>query len=300
MQMKNLDFATGLKSFMGYLEGTQKSLNTIKSYRLDLLSFEAFLREEQVAKPKTLDLAALSSKDIDRFHQSMMSEGLRANTRRRKLLTVHRFFGYLAGRKKVPDAMSKPIPTPSKIERVPFTVELETLLQAIQELPQETELDARNRVLLWTLAESGCLVSEVTHLKYDQFDVKGTLEVFGKSPRKLAVSRALVQAVFNLRERTKKREPWLFLGFNKFGSMGNPITPRGVELLVKQYSPKLYPNANTLLRPKTFRQSAVLKWFREGYTEKQIQEFLGLKTVYAFKAYASLKLAKSDPAKSNL
>lgn len=273
------EFPYALRSFIGHLEGTSKAEHTIKNYRLDLLSFRAFLNEALGDRP--VKLSQLGPGDLDRFHEWMKGQGLKNNTRRRKLLTVQKFLGYLSRRNKIPEGIARKFPTPHKIERIPATVPSERLLAAIRALPSETLLDHRNRVMLWTLAETGCQVSEVAKLRYDCWEQGPTLALAGKSARKIPVSPELFEAVQALRVRGKD-SPWLFLGFNKFGSLGAPISPRGIELLVRSYAARLgFPD----LTPRTFRHSAVLRWFSEGLAQKQIQDRLGLRTAYAFRVY---------------
>lgn len=190
-------------------------------------------------------------------------------------------------------------PTPHKVERIPYIVSIDVLLAAIQALPRETLLDLRNRVLLWTLAETACLVSEVTRLKYGNWSNRTEspssnsqtvcwVDFSGKSPRKVPVSEKLYQAIQELKSKageTEKEGDWIFLGFNKFGSLGMPITTRGVELLVKLYSQKLgFPE----LTPRTFRHSTVIHWFEKGLTHQEIQTLLGLKSLYAFRVYDAI------------
>jgi site-specific recombinase XerD len=276
-------FARSLKSFVGYLEGTEKSAHTIKNYRLDIEAFQTFLRHGLSDKPVKLE--KVTPGDLDRFHDHMKSLGLKNNTRRRKLLTVRRFLSYLVNRNKLPMELGKKIPTPHKIERIPLTVPSEALIVAIRALPSEAVIDERNRVLLWTLAETGCQVSEVSQLKFENWQGVD-LQIGGKSPRALPVSKDLAEAVQKLRKRAGD-SPWLFLGFNKFGSLGSAISPRGVEMLVKFHAAKL---GQPVLTPRTFRHSAVLKWFGEGVSREEIQKRLGLRTPYAFRTYEPLFL----------
>jgi site-specific recombinase XerD len=157
----------------------------------------------------------------------------------------------------------------------------------------------RNKVILWTLAETGCLVSELSKLKLDHWS-PGWVEIKGKANRKLPISSELYRAVQELKSRMQatqaqretQREKdlsWLFQGFNKFGSLGTAITPRGVEILVKNYAERLgFPE----LTPRTFRHSAVMKWYDEGLKQNEIQELLGLKTAYAFRVYEVMLKAK--------
>ncbi len=279
--MDQINFSKAMKSFIGYLEGTQKSAHTIKNYRLDLLSFEAFLSGERAVSSR--DLTQVSRDDLEHYHEYLKSQGLKTNTRRRKLLTVQRFINFLANRNKLSDDLPSKLPTPHKVEKVPVTVDQDRLMGAIQTLEFQTELEERNRALLWVLAETGCLVSEVTQLKFENISTT-KIEITGKAPRELVISRELSQALRSLRDRGRE-SPWIFLGFNKHGSLGGAISPRGVELLVRFYAEKLgFPD----LTPRTFRHSRVLSWFKEGVAQDEIQKRLGLKTAYAFRTFAPL------------
>jgi site-specific recombinase XerD len=193
----------------------------------------------------------------------------------------------------LPEELGGKVPTPHKIERVPLTLPSESLIEKIRALPHETPLDERNRVLLWTLAESGCQVSEVALLRYDQCQGR-QLRFEGKAAREIPVSSELCEAIQELKLRMKAKpgardqEQWVFVGFNKFGSLGGAISSRGVELLVRHYATALAGKGGEKLTPRTFRHSAVLRWYREGCTREEIQRRLGLKTAYAFRSYEPL------------
>jgi site-specific recombinase XerD len=283
---KALDFPYALKSFVGYLEGTQKSLHTIKNYKLDVLAFQDFLQKQ--VRSKALD--QIDANDLEHYHNHLRSLGLKTNTRRRKLMTLRKFLSYLAGRKKLPMDLGRGLPTPHKMERIPVTVSASELLQSIEKLPVETELDMRNRVLLWTLLETGCLISEVAKVRFTDWALDSSksaepfLEFHGKGVRRIAVTSELYQAIQELKKRRRGDSPWVFHGFNKFGALGSPISSRGIEILVKSYASKLgFPD----LVPRTFRHSIVLAWLKKGFTETAIQQRLGLKSTYAFRAFRS-------------
>jgi integrase/recombinase XerD len=296
IQRNNIGFPYAIKSFVGYLEGTKKSAHTIKNYRLDIAAFQNFVHQEYSGK--LVKIEDLNRGDVERYRLYLKEKGFKTNTRRRKILTVTQFLNYLARRKKLAPEMARKVPAPHKIERIPFTVSASQLVQTIRELPSDTLIDTRNRVLLWTLAETGCLVSEVTELRFDQWNLEGLSRAFlvirGKAARKIPVTLELYGAVQELKGKVKD-SPWIFLGFNKFGSMGSPITVRGVELLVKLYAKKL---GNLELTPRTFRHSVILKWFEDGISQIEIQTRLGLKTTYAFRSYEPLLKSNSQTTSS--
>jgi site-specific recombinase XerD len=281
-------FAAAMKSFIGHLEGTHKAEHTIKNYRLDILAFESFLSTATGNPGKRLELAQLTAEDLERFHDHLKQQGLKNNTRRRKLMTVRKFLNYLLIRNKLAEPIGKLLLTPHKVERLPAVVPLKALIDAIRALPTDTEIHSRNRTLLWVLAETGCIVSEATRLRFEDWrtldDGNGELEILGKNARKVLVSSDLLDAAAKLRAISAGRE-YMFLGFNKFGPLKSPITSRGVELLVRVYAERLgFPD----LTPRTFRHSAVISWHERGYTQAEIQARLGLRSAYAFRTYEQM------------
>ncbi|MFL5814118.1 MAG: tyrosine-type recombinase/integrase, partial [Bdellovibrionia bacterium] len=217
--------------------------------------------------------------------------GFKTNTRRRKLLTAHRFVRYLSQRNQLLVEAPTKLPAPHKIERVPFTVSHKLLIETIKTLPVTSVLERRNRALLWVLAETGCQVSEITQLRFEHWSKSGSgqngkaqVVIPGKATRTLAVSSELFAEIEELRAVSNGKSS-VFLGFNKHGPLGAPISSRGVELLVRFYSSRLnIPE----LTPRTFRHSAVVGWFEQGIAQDEIQKRLGLRTAYAFRAYAPL------------
>jgi integrase/recombinase XerC len=283
-----LAFSAAYKTFMGYLEGSGKSVHTIESYRSDLNSFHRFLEEGlRVSQGFTLD--QLTRENLDEYHDYLRAQGARTNTRRRKLLTVRRFFRFMTKRKKLMIDIGDKLPAPYKLERVPQVAALQELLEKIQILPKDTALERRNRILLWALAELGSQVSEISKVRFDDWkwvEKSGTAEVSfsGKSSRKIPASRALFEGVMEL-QKDARESPWVFLGYNKHGSLGGAISPRGVEILVKGYASHFgIPD----LTPRMLRHSAVVHWYRAGVLKSEIQERLGLRTDYAFRAYGPL------------
>lgn len=290
-----LPLAVAVKSFVGHLEGSGKAKHTIDSYRFDLLSFGEFL---QVGRGKpTLDLRALSRKDLERYHDWLKSSGQKANTRRRKLMTVRKLMHYLTARGKLELDIAKKIPAPEKIERVPGTIPVDEFHAKMRTLPHATHLHLRNLSVLSLLTDTGCGVSEAAKLRWSMIDfASGKIAFIGKSEREMKLERATLDALLKLRQAAsadvglapdEMADELCFVGFNRHGPMrigkkGMAITPRGIELLVKTLAESLgYSNVT----PRTLRHSAVVHWFRAGVAEPEIQRRLGLKTDYAFRIY---------------
>lgn len=285
-QNNSLDFTSALKSFLGYLVGTEKATHTVKNYQSDLMTFQEFL--------KTLNsptINQLTREDLLQYGEYLKVQGLGNNSRRRKLLTVRKLMRFLNQRNKLDIDIGAKLPAPYKIERVPHTLEWTGLRDALVGLPHDTELMARNRALLWTLCETGCQVSEVCDLRYLDValletgdEIRGAEVSFtGKNARTVPISHPLYEALCALRVLARQDEDsYIFFGFNKFGSLGAPISSRGVELVVRAYKTRL--QIDTLV-PRTFRHSVVKHWYASGVDRDEIQRRLGLRTSYSFRVY---------------
>src|SRR5277367_488409 len=108
------ELLSAIQSFVGYLEGTEKSEHTIKNYRLDLMAFREFLGSPSLLR--------LRSTDIERYQEHLKAQGLKTNTRRRKLLTLGRFLKFTAERNRALASLHRKVPAPHKVERIPVTL----------------------------------------------------------------------------------------------------------------------------------------------------------------------------------
>ena len=64
----------------------------------------------------------LKESDIERYQEHLKAQGLKTNTRRRKLLTLGRFLKFTAGRNKRLSSLHRNVPAPGKVERIPATL----------------------------------------------------------------------------------------------------------------------------------------------------------------------------------
>lgn len=277
-----------LKSFLGHLEGTSKADHTRSSYRYDLQEFALFLREKLKWKVDA-SLEKLGRKDLERFHEHLKAQGQKSNTRRRKLMTLRKFIRYLNRRNKLDEDVAQLLAAPGRVERVPARVPYALLAERIQALPIQTAFDERNRLLLWTLLETGAAVSELASLRWDQLD-GAKLSLEGRHARVATLPAALAEGFAQYRRHfDKARMASVFPGFNRFGPISAAMSPRGVELLLKSYALK-WGYAD--LTPRLLRHSTVAHWLvEEARPFEEVQRRLGLKTAYSLRVYGPLVAA---------
>jgi site-specific recombinase XerD len=202
---------------------------------------------------------------------------------------VRRFFRYLNVRKQMSENIGHHLPTPYKLEKIPNTLDPVELLTAVRALPAESLLERRNRLLLWLLVETGVLVSEVAQLRFEDFE-KGSLNVRGKNPRTLKLSPALLDELEQVRGVAREGQMYVFLGFNRVGPVSTRISDRGVELLVRAYQARLGARS---LTPRLIRHSVAVSWLAQGVASEEVKRRLGLRSDYAFRAYAPILASRS-------
>jgi integrase len=235
--------------------------------------FEEFLQERKK------DCYALSEKDFSTYQYWLEKQGLKINTRRRKILSAKALVKYAVSRKKMPATKIQFVKAPDRLERLPWIPLPADWSKISSHLSEKTPLGLRNLVASHLLVETGMTVAELCALRWDQIQkAKVTLE--GKKPRSISLSPELAQWLSNWRKLNKGKH--LFPGFNRHGPTSERMSSRGVELFFRQLSKTSgYPS----LKPKTLRHLAIANWLRENMAETEIQRRLGVHPSYSLDAY---------------
>ncbi|MEN9724058.1 MAG: Tyrosine recombinase XerC, partial [Pseudomonadota bacterium] len=198
---RGVSFAEALKSFHGYLRGSKKAASTVASYQSDLRLFEEFVHQRLSRKRQVL-VSDLQLADLKRYSEYLRSQGFHDNTRRRRLLTVRRLFTFLKRRGRLEIDLGRRIPAPHKVEKVPKVAHAGELIASVEALPRESLVQERNRVLLWFLLETGCLVSEAAKTRFDQWSTQPfRVQFTGKNERLVPISAELYRAAKSLHRR---------------------------------------------------------------------------------------------------
>lgn len=259
--------------YLGFLTGTGKSIATIQSYKGDLALFEDFL------KRRKKDFYSVSRQDFSAYQAWLEKEGLKTNTRRRKILSAKSLVKYAVSRKKLAPSNILYVKAPDRLERLPWVPIPKEWEKITTRLEGKSPLALRNRVVVHFLAETGMTVAELCSLRWDQISgLKVTLE--GKRGRELRISPELERWLKEWRKSNKGKN--LFPGFNRHGATSERMTPRGVELYFRRLA---LGSGFPSLKPKTLRHLAIANWLRAEVPEKEIQRRLGVHPNYSFDAY---------------
>lgn len=261
------------KGFLGFLQGIGKASATVNSYGADLAMLEKFL----AARKK--DFYSLNAKDFAAYEVWLEKQGMKTNTRRRKILTAKSLVRYAVSRKKLAASSIQFVKSPDRLERLPWIPTVKNWVAIAAHLKPKTNLDLRNAVLAHLLAETGITVAELCDLRSDQ--IKGArLELEGKKPRNIRLEAKTAALISEWKQKHKGK--FLLPGFNRHGITSQKMTPRGVELVFRALSRKSgFPH----LKPKTLRHFAVAQFLRKEIPDPEILRILGVRKSYSLDAY---------------
>jgi len=282
-------WAEGVQSYLGFLEGTGKSGNTIRNYRSDLSSLDQFLRKQRI------HFKNFTETDFRTYSEHLAKFYPESNTRRRKLLTAKSFYDYLLVRKKLRKSPAKFFSPPPRNDYTPYVPSQEEIHQIGEYLKKKSKslLDTplselredillRDRALFGILIETGLKVSEVVALHWEQIEGKTLKTKYGV---RFPLSDFLVLELEKLEKKFSSFTPYLFWGSNRYGLRTQKLSVRGVELIVARVSEELdLPD----LKPRSFRHSAALKWLKEGVSEAEVLNRLNLINTNSLDPYRKL------------
>lgn len=281
-----MNFEKASQKFLDSLRADGKAFNTIRNYSSDLETLGHFLKESSI------DFRNLGLNELDQYHKSLKEQGLRPNSRRRKLMTAKTFIKLLSGTSAdISSIGADKIIPPEKVEKPPKLVSI-SLIHHIAATQPETAMGIRNRALVLVLLSSGALVTEVLALK--RTDVvwrngvgqkKAVLRFSGKRARQVALDESASEALHRLGKELLPHQKFFFYGYNRGGPLAHALTARGVEVLFKAWS-KGYKAKE--LKPRMLRHICVMKHLFAGRTEQEVMLILGLSTPYIFRLYRPL------------
>lgn len=262
-----------VKGYLGFLTGTGKSLSTISSYKGDLGLLEAFLQE------KKKDFYKINQKDFSAYQLWLEKQGLKTNTRRRKILSAKALVRYAVSRKKLRPSAVQFVKAPERLERLPWIPVPTEWNEISAHLNSKTPLALRNALVVQLLSETGMTVAELCELRWENIS-GNNIEIESKKPRKLKVSQKAEAWLAEWRNLHEGK--FLFPGFNRHGITSEKMTTRGVELHFRVLSKN---SGFKALKPKTLRHFAVASWLRDEIPEEEIHRRLGVHPNYSFDAY---------------
>ena len=260
------------------------SLNTIDSYKRDIVKLVLFLRQNNIS-----DLQEISNDDILNFLEHLyQSQSDRSVSR--ILSSIRSFYRYLLRSGNIlisPFSHIKNPKVPRKDVNILNQAEISGFLENIA---FSTYLELRDRTMFELLYSCGMRVSEIINLRLNDINIEESLIRFigkGSKERITPVGETaknfLVRYLDSSRSNIEReiKNDYVFLN-----SRGGSISRQGFWKILKKYAKK--QNIGKNLYPHIFRHSFATHMLEEGADLRIVQELLVHSIISTTEIYTNL------------
>ena len=275
---------------------------TVDSYRRDIEKFFSFLNKEDCLVDD-VDLIIIRN-----FLTEEINNGISKRSCKRRLSSLHHFYGFLSQKNYVKlnpfDYITSP-KTEKKLPHVLYQEDVEALLKANKQ--RTDELASRDQAILEVLYYCGVRASELINIKLSDINLRSrSVRVIGKGRKERIVPfttdcadsiskyltdcRPILKSKYDLHpdfeENGIKKEYYqLFLNNN-----GRKMTLRGLEFILDKIEEKTGEYVD--LHPHLLRHSFATQLLSRGADLRVIQELLGHSSINTTQIYTHVSEEK--------
>ncbi|MBO4286240.1 MAG: tyrosine-type recombinase/integrase [Bacilli bacterium] len=289
--------------FLNHLENDRNySPRTIDSYRRDIDKFFVFLLKEDCLMDD-VDLILIRN-----FLTEEITNGISKRSCKRRLSSLHHFYGYLVRKSYVKLNPFNYITSPKTEKKLPHVLykeEVDGLLKANRE--RKDSLMIRDQVILEILYYCGVRASELIGVEISEVNIRGrTLRVMGKGRKERMVpftpdcaetiSQYLKECRPVLKEKYDEHPDFDEDGKKKIynhlilNNTGRPLTLRGLEFILDKIEEKTGEYLD--LHPHLLRHSFATELLSNGADLRVIQELLGHASINTTQIYTHVSEEK--------
>jgi len=295
---------TLIQQFADYLRVERGlAVNTIKSYRRDLMGFAKFLESANRPRgqgdkettgqgrqggippsPRPSSLLPLSSSaslleatrlDIAEYLADLRRQGLSSSTVDRKTDSLRAFYRFLVAERHTTDDPTRLIESSRSWSKLPGVLSLAEVEMLLNQPDTSRPLGLRNRVILEIMYATGLRVSELIELRITDLNPEnGYIRCLGKGSKERVVpigSKALAA----IEEYLQSGRPFLHPKGNYLlvNYMGEKLTRDGVRKILKKIARSAGIQKN--ISPHTLRHCFATHLLEHGADLRALQEMLG-------------------------
>lgn len=276
-----------ISEYLGLLK-LEKNLsdNTVKSYAVDLNTFNCFLEEKGITDPSNI-----TSKNIADFFSLLSDLGLSVSSAARYYSSLKGYFRHLIRRGYILKNPLERIPPPKLEKNLPGVLEVSDIDKIFEVPDVEDKLGLRDRAILEILYACGLRVSELINLKTsDLFFDDDLIRAFGKGSKErlIPIGSSAVTWVTNylqrsrpLLEKKSKSHNYVFLNVR-----GTKFSRMGIWKMVSHYTEEA--GIEKEVHPHTFRHSFATHLIEGGADLRAVQEMLGHSDISTTQIYTHL------------
>ena len=277
---ENVILTKQIEDFVGHLSIEKNyALNTISSYKRDLLKFSSFLSKKEVLDFKMIDPDVLNIFVMELRHTNTSGKSIK-----RYLSSIRVFFNFLIEVGEVQTNPALLIKTP-KVERdLPKTIDFDDLKKMMT--INSTQYKELRAVLMIELLYSCALrVSELVGINFEDIDMdEGFVKVMGKGGK--ARFSPMGQTTVDVLKRYIKQRPTSATNALFINQNNTRISTRTVQNVVKKRALQVGISIN--VHPHMLRHAAATHFLQSSHDLRTVQEFLGHKSIKSTQVYTHL------------
>ena len=277
---ENVILTKQIEDFVGHLSIEKNyALNTISSYKRDLLKFSSFLSKKEVLDFKMIDPDVLNIFVMELRHTNTSGKSIK-----RYLSSIRVFFNFLIEVGEVQTNPALLIKTP-KVERdLPKTIDFDDLKKMMK--INSTQYKELRAVLMIELLYSCALrVSELVGINFEDIDMdEGFVKVMGKGGK--ARFSPMGQTTIDVLKRYIKQRPNCATNALFINQNNTRISTRTVQNVVKKRALQVGISIN--VHPHMLRHAAATHFLQSSHDLRTVQEFLGHKSIKSTQVYTHL------------
>lgn len=220
-----------------------------------------------------LDPSQIDQNDIRAFAAGEHRRGLNPRSVQRRLSAVRRLFRFLREQGQIRHDPTQGVRAPKVRRRLPETLDIDQVL-ALLNIPDDSDIGARDRAMLELFYASGLRVSELKEVNWDQLDfAEGMVRVLGKGRREriVPVGRHALAALkqWRLVQQGLGAGPVeIFTSLN-----GKPLSVRAIQKRVAYWSER--QGLDQRVHPHQLRHSFASHILESSGDLRAVQELLG-------------------------
>jgi integrase/recombinase XerD len=260
--------------------------NTIDAYFRDVYKLVQFL---EMSKPT--DLEKIQSSHISAFLIYLLELGLSVRSQSRIISGLKSFFEFCEEEQLLAQNPMLKIESPKLDKKLPDTLDFYEIEKILASIDLSTYEGYRNRSIIETLYSSGLRVSELTHLRWSQVNLKENyLKIIGKGNKERIVpigtdARKFIYTYFTeIRVHlTPKKGDEDIVYLNR---RGGQLTRQMIFLIIKNTAEQA--GIHKTISPHTYRHSFATHLIEGGADLRVIQELLGHESITTTEIYTHL------------
>lgn len=271
--------------FVTYLTEVKKSsMNTVVSYRRDLVKFNKFMETQGVT-----DILKVNPTNLNSYMIYMEKEKFATSTISRNVATLKAYFGYLCRAGHIGIDPTLQLKAPKIEKKMPEILTPKEVDLLLSQPSMKTNKGIRDRAMLELLYATGIRVSELISLKLSDVNLGASyihcqdvnrerIIPFGhmaKNVLKVYIREARPAMV------DSEEEKILFTNCN-----GTPMSRQGFWKLLKKYAKNA--GIQTDITPHTLRHSFAAHLVANGADLRSVQEMLGHSDISTTQIYARM------------